>query len=122
VELVVVLYRNGVDSYVNVITAQNAFLSARETELQVQLRQLTASVALINALGGGWATTQMDRTERAAMRAPRMIEEAQAPAENGGEAVPNPPPLPLGEIQPDDLIRQNEEAMAPAPASSGAEK
>jgi hypothetical protein len=88
----------------------------------VQLRQLTASVALINALGGGWATTQMDRMERAAMRAPRMAEEAKAPAENAGEAVPNPPPLPLGEIQPDDLIRQNDEAMAPAPVSSSSQK
>lgn len=122
VELTVVLYRNGVDSYVNVITAQNAFLSARETELQVQLRQLTASVALINALGGGWATTQMERMERAAMRAPRTVEEAKAPTENAGEAVPNPPPMPLGEIQPDDLIKQNDEAMGPAPASSGSEK
>ena len=41
VELSLVRYRNGVDSYVNLITAENAFLSARETELQVRLRQLT---------------------------------------------------------------------------------
>ena len=33
VELTIVLFRNGVDSYTNVIVAQNAFLSARETEL-----------------------------------------------------------------------------------------
>jgi hypothetical protein len=51
VELSVVRFRNGVDSYVNVITAQNAFLTAREAELQVQLRQLTAGVNLINNLG-----------------------------------------------------------------------
>jgi hypothetical protein len=43
VELSMGRYRNGVDSYVNVITAENAFLSARETELQVRLRQLTAT-------------------------------------------------------------------------------
>jgi hypothetical protein len=43
-----------------VITAENAFLSARETELQVKLRQLTASVTLINDLGGGFGEIQPD--------------------------------------------------------------
>jgi len=31
--MTLVLYRNGIDSYVSVITAQNALLAARETEL-----------------------------------------------------------------------------------------
>jgi outer membrane protein TolC len=53
VALSVTRYRNGIDSYVNVITAQNAFLTAPEAELQVQIRQLTASVNLINNIGGG---------------------------------------------------------------------
>ncbi len=64
VGLSVVRFRNGVDSYVNVITAENAFLTAREAELQVRLRQLIASVSLINDLGGGWATPQLSQTER----------------------------------------------------------
>jgi NodT family efflux transporter outer membrane factor (OMF) lipoprotein len=119
VQLVVVLFRNGIDSYVNVVTAQNAFLSARETELQIQLRQLTASVMLINDLGGGWATSQMDQTERMAMHPPGAGKEAQVPAENGGAAVPNPPPMPLGEIKPDDIIKLNDEMMGPAPPPNG---
>ncbi len=60
VQLSLVRYQNGVDSYVNVITAQNTFLTNREAELQVQLRQLTASVNLINNLGGGWSTSRLD--------------------------------------------------------------
>jgi NodT family efflux transporter outer membrane factor (OMF) lipoprotein len=121
VELTVVLYRNGVDSYVSVITAQNAFLSARETELQVQLRQLIASVTLVNDLGGDWATSQMAQSERMAMHPPASAE-AQSPAANSGTAVPNPPPMPAGEIRPDDLIKQNEDAMAPEPGDSGLQR
>jgi len=115
VELTIVLFRNGVDSYVNVITAQNAFLSARETELQVQLRQLVASVTLINDLGGGWSTSQMNQTERLAEHPPDAGKEAKIPAENAGPPVPNPPPMPAGEIRPDELIKQNEDSMAPTP-------
>ena len=115
VELTVVLFRNGVDSYVNVISAQNAFLSARETELGVQLKQLTASVTLINDLGGGWATEQLRQTEQLALHPPQAGSEPRVPADDGGPAVPNPPPLPVGEIQPDDLIRLDADSMAPAP-------
>jgi NodT family efflux transporter outer membrane factor (OMF) lipoprotein len=113
VELTVVLFRNGVDSYVSVITAQNAFLSARESELAVQLKQLTASVSLINDLGGGWGTAQLSQTERMAQHPPDAGKAPVVPAENAGPTVPNPPPMPLGEIQPDDLIKQNDDATGP---------
>ncbi len=119
VELTVVLFRNGVDSYVSVITAQNSFLSARETELQVELRQLIASVSLINDLGGGWSTSEMPQTERTAMHPPEPRGEARIPPENSRPAVPNPPAMPPGEVQPDDFIRQIEDEMAPAPAGGG---
>jgi NodT family efflux transporter outer membrane factor (OMF) lipoprotein len=105
VELTIVLYRNGVDSYANVIVAQNAFLAARETELQIQLREFTASVTLINDLGGGWSTSDLDRTERMAEHPADSGKTPQIPPENSGPAVPNPPPMPPGEIRPDDLIK-----------------
>ena len=47
-------YRLGVDSYLNVITAQTTLLSNQRTALTLQLEQMTASVQLILALGGGW--------------------------------------------------------------------
>ena len=119
VELTLVLFRNGVDSYASVIVAQNAFLSARETELQIQLRELTASVTLVNDLGGGWSTAQWDQTIRLAEHPADPGKEPQIPTENSGPAVPNPPPMPAGEIRPDDLIKQNDDAMAPEPAPSG---
>jgi hypothetical protein len=122
VELTVVLFRNGVDSYANVIVAQNAFLSARETELQIQLRELIASVTLINDLGGGWSTSERGQTERMAEHPSDPGKEAQIPGENSGPPVPNPAPMPEEEIRPDELIKQNNDAMAPDPAANRTEK
>jgi NodT family efflux transporter outer membrane factor (OMF) lipoprotein len=112
VELSVVRFRNGVDSYVNVITAQNAFLNARQAEVQVQLRQLTASINLINNLGGGWAGSPWQQTESLAMHPP-AASKAESPAGEPKTAAPNPPPLPDRDIRPEDILRQNLEAMKP---------
>jgi NodT family efflux transporter outer membrane factor (OMF) lipoprotein len=122
VELTLVLYRNGVDSYVQVITAQNAFLSARETELQVQLRQLTASVSLINDLGGGWSMADLGQTEATAKHPPDPDKEPLVPVENSGARVANPPALPPGEAPPDDFMKRIDDAIAPSPGNSGTEK
>jgi outer membrane protein TolC len=45
--------------YTAVITAQLTLLSNQETALQVQQNRLIASVALVEALGGGWDTSQL---------------------------------------------------------------
>ncbi len=47
-------YRLGIDSYLNVITAQTTLLGNQRTELNLEVEQMTASVQLIEALGGGW--------------------------------------------------------------------
>jgi len=114
VELTLVLYRNGVDSYVQVITAQNAYLSARETELQIQLRQLTASVTLINDLGGGWSMSDLGQTEAMARHPPDAGQAPVIPADNSA-AVPNPPPMPSGEAPPDDFMKRIDDTVAPTP-------
>ena len=109
-----VRYQNGLDSYVNVITAQNTFLSNRLAELQVQLRQLTASVSLVNNLGGGWDRSQLGETERMAQNPPGAGARPEPPAENAGPGVPNPAPLPEISKRPEDLLKQNDQDMAPA--------
>jgi NodT family efflux transporter outer membrane factor (OMF) lipoprotein len=116
VELTVVLFRNGLDSYVNLITVQNAFLNARESELQVQLRQLVASVTLINDLGGGWSAAQRPDDERLALRAAAGSVPGAAPSANAGSAA-NPPPIPLRDITPDEIIRLNNDVMGPDPGA-----
>ena len=47
-------YQSGLDSYLNVITAQTTLLSNQRTAMNLQMQQMTASVQLIKALGGGW--------------------------------------------------------------------
>ena len=49
-----VRYQSGIDIYLNVIVAQTALLNNQRTALNLQMEQLTASVQLIKALGGGW--------------------------------------------------------------------
>ncbi len=93
-ELSLTRYRGGVDSYLNVITAQNAVLTNRETELQIQLRQMTASVSLIIALGGGWDNTQLPDMHQLTAKQPKSSSNVPAPNTSGQPAgVPNPPPL-----------------------------
>jgi NodT family efflux transporter outer membrane factor (OMF) lipoprotein len=115
VQLSVVRYQNGLDSYVNVITAQNTFLTNRLAELQVQLRQVTASVALVNNLGGGWDTSQWSETEKKALHPQGAGEKPVAPAENAGPGIANPPPVTENAKNPEDLLKQNEEDMSQGP-------
>ena len=52
-------YKAGTVPYSSVITAQTTRLSAEETALSVLSSRLQASVALIEAIGGGWDATQL---------------------------------------------------------------
>jgi NodT family efflux transporter outer membrane factor (OMF) lipoprotein len=52
-------FEYGVDSYLNVIVAQTTVLTNREIEVQLQIRQMLASVQLIEALGGGWDPSEL---------------------------------------------------------------
>jgi len=47
-------YQSGLDIYLNVLIAQNALLSNQRTGMNLRMQQMTASVQLIKALGGGW--------------------------------------------------------------------
>jgi NodT family efflux transporter outer membrane factor (OMF) lipoprotein len=48
------LYRQGATDYLTVVTSQTALLQTQLQELDLNTLQLTASVDLIRALGGGW--------------------------------------------------------------------
>jgi NodT family efflux transporter outer membrane factor (OMF) lipoprotein len=52
-------YQTGVDTYLNVLTAQNAFLNSQLSQINLRTNQMTSSVQLIAALGGGWNATQL---------------------------------------------------------------
>jgi len=52
-------YKLGIDPYLNVITAQTLLLGAKETAVNLRNQQITSSVQLIEALGGGWGKSQL---------------------------------------------------------------
>jgi NodT family efflux transporter outer membrane factor (OMF) lipoprotein len=52
-------YKLGIDSYLNVITAQTAYLVNRQTLVSLRTLQMTASVQLAEAAGGGWNVSQL---------------------------------------------------------------
>ncbi len=47
-------YKGGVDTYLDVITAQQTLLSNQRQAVQIQGQQFATAVYLIKALGGGW--------------------------------------------------------------------
>lgn len=57
-------YRSGIDSYLNVITAQATLLSNQRTAVTLQAQQMTASVELIKALGGGWNASELPTSKQ----------------------------------------------------------
>jgi outer membrane protein TolC len=59
VEITLNEYQAGTVAYTTVITAQITLLADQETALLVQENRLIASVALVQALGGGWDISQL---------------------------------------------------------------
>jgi outer membrane protein TolC len=47
-------YRGGVDTYLQVITAQTVTLSNERNQVDILRRRMDASVLLVKALGGEW--------------------------------------------------------------------
>ena len=91
-DLANIRYKTGVDSYLNVITAQTSLLTNKETEVSIELRQMTANVQLILALGGGWDDSQLPKNVLPVSPRNNQL------LPNGGTPTPaspafNPPPL-----------------------------
>jgi NodT family efflux transporter outer membrane factor (OMF) lipoprotein len=59
VDLETARYETGIDPYIDVVTAQTTLLSDQQTLANLHTQQMTSSVQLIEALGGGWDTTQL---------------------------------------------------------------
>ncbi|BAO85537.1 MULTISPECIES: efflux transporter outer membrane subunit [Caballeronia] len=73
-------YRNGVDSYLAVLTAQTALYEAQQLLITARLNRLTNLVDLYQFLGGGWIERSGD--------APRP---ADAPVDYGSQGAPPQP-------------------------------
>jgi multidrug efflux system outer membrane protein len=82
-------FKNGVDNYLAVLTAQTALYNAQLTTVSVRLARLTSLVDLYRALGGGW----IERTG-----------DVPRPAEDVG-AVGSPSPSPWTLLESGELAR-----------------
>jgi len=71
VEITLNEYQAGTVAYTTVITAQVTLLTDQETALLVQENRLIASVALIQALGGGWNASQLPSQQE--LQKPHLI-------------------------------------------------
>ena len=63
VEATLNAYRAGTVAYTSVITEQTLLLTDQQAALAIQQSRLVASVALIEALGGGWSTAALAARE-----------------------------------------------------------
>jgi NodT family efflux transporter outer membrane factor (OMF) lipoprotein len=52
-------YKGGVDTYLQVVTAQTASLANERNDVDILRRRMDASVLLIKAVGGGWNVTNL---------------------------------------------------------------
>jgi NodT family efflux transporter outer membrane factor (OMF) lipoprotein len=59
VDLETTRYQTGIDPYIDVVTAQTTLLNDQQTLASLHTQVMTASVELIEALGGGWDSTQL---------------------------------------------------------------
>jgi NodT family efflux transporter outer membrane factor (OMF) lipoprotein len=65
-----VRYRTGLDPYLNVFTAQSTLLSNQQAVITLRVEQIVSSVQLIEALGGGWNTTQLPSEKAVSLKTP----------------------------------------------------
>lgn len=77
-------YKLGIDPYLNVITAQTTLLTNQQTAVNLRIQQMNSSVQLIEALGGGWDTSQLPTYHQ-------LI--AQSPASAGASGTQRPAAL-----------------------------
>ena len=54
-------YKGGVDTYLQVITAQTIALTNQRNDVDILRRRMDASVLLIKALGGGWDVSNLPK-------------------------------------------------------------
>jgi NodT family efflux transporter outer membrane factor (OMF) lipoprotein len=64
-------YDTGIDPYIDVVTAQTTLLSNQQSLAVLEVQEMTASVQLIEALGGGWDRTQLPTPAQVTQKAAR---------------------------------------------------
>jgi NodT family efflux transporter outer membrane factor (OMF) lipoprotein len=69
-ELETARFQSGIDPYINVVTAQTTLLGDQVTLNNLQVQEMLSAVQLVQALGGGWNTTQLPTPAQAGAKVP----------------------------------------------------
>jgi NodT family efflux transporter outer membrane factor (OMF) lipoprotein len=64
-------FETGIDPYIDVVTAQTTLLSNQQSLTNLKVQEMTASVQLIEALGGGWDRSQLPTPTEITQKPPR---------------------------------------------------
>jgi NodT family efflux transporter outer membrane factor (OMF) lipoprotein len=64
-------YEDGIDPYINVLTAQTTLLGDEQTLNGLKVQEMTSAVALIEALGGGWDRSQLPSPQQITKKPPK---------------------------------------------------
>jgi NodT family efflux transporter outer membrane factor (OMF) lipoprotein len=72
-------YKLGIDPYLNVLTAQTSLLSNEQSAVNLRIQQMTTSVQLVEALGGGWDSAQLPTQKDVAQPPPPTPSHPPAP-------------------------------------------
>lgn len=67
-DIAIARYQTGVDTYLNVLTAQNTLLSNQLSQITLRTNQMTSSAQLVAALGGGWNVAQLPTEQQVRQR------------------------------------------------------
>jgi NodT family efflux transporter outer membrane factor (OMF) lipoprotein len=90
-ELALARYETGVDQYLNVLVAQTTLLSDQEQLATLRTQSMTASVQLIEALGGGWDVSQLPTPAQVSEKVTKSdIESVNQPANTNTPSPNNP--------------------------------
>jgi NodT family efflux transporter outer membrane factor (OMF) lipoprotein len=72
-------YEGGITNYLQVITAQEIALQNEVVAVQLKTRRMTASVSLIEALGGGWDASQLPTPQQVTPQKPPKVTTTSQP-------------------------------------------
>ncbi|MGB7189589.1 MAG: efflux transporter outer membrane subunit [Acidobacteriaceae bacterium] len=64
-------YQTGIDPYIDVMVAQTTLLADQQTLTTLHMQQMTASIELVQALGGGWDRGQLPTPAQVSEKAPK---------------------------------------------------
>ncbi len=63
-------YETGLDPYIDLMTQQTTTLAAQQTLVNLQVQQMTSAVLLVEALGGGWDSSDLPTKKQVTQKAP----------------------------------------------------